>query len=238
MKPNEQMLFGNIFNDVRIVPKYLERFAEDHLAKLVKNNGDNSLNNLITTLRAALNPFKEELGDVETSYTTLEGKTLTVDTFIENFVSYMKNKYIPIAAKLGGDKTPEFIAFYPKGKTEYNRITKTQIPTLMSRINTAAAEHATALGTEITTQLQTFKTQWASLRETQLQGKAALKTNREERSTTRVNVELVLLSNIHAIGNKYPGNVDMAMLFFDFTLLFGKGRGGATKEAPPEGGVK
>jgi hypothetical protein len=34
MKPNPDMLFGNIFNDVRIIPTYLEGFADGTNAKL------------------------------------------------------------------------------------------------------------------------------------------------------------------------------------------------------------
>ena len=37
MKPNEKMLFGNIFDDKKIIPTYIERFAEDVIAKLIKN---------------------------------------------------------------------------------------------------------------------------------------------------------------------------------------------------------
>lgn len=175
MIPNEKMLFGNIFDDRNITPKYLERFAEDHLAKLNKNNSGNVFNSIIGNINTAFSPFKTELGDVDTSLNTLEGKTMTVDAFIKTFTGYMKENYIAIAAKLGGDKTPAFIEFYPKGKTEYTQITKTQMPTVMSRLNTAATANATALGTTIAAQLQAFGTQWTALRKTQLEGKATLK---------------------------------------------------------------
>jgi hypothetical protein len=232
MKPNPEMLFGNIFNDERITPKYLERFSDDHLAKLTKNNTGTTYTSLINAVTNALTPFKAELGDVDTSLNTLEGKTLTVDTFITGFVSYMKDNYINIAAKLGGDNTAAFIEFYPKGKTEYNRVTKTQMPTIMTRLNTAATSNATALGTTITAQLQAFQTQWTSLRKTQLEGKASLKTNRQERSSTRINLELALLGSIHFIAQKFPGDVEKAMVFFNFSLLFGVHRTGADEPTP------
>lgn len=221
MIPNEKMLFGNIFDDRNIAPKYLERFADDHLAKLGKNNAGNMYNTIIANITTALTPFKTELGDVDTSVNTLGGKTITVDAFIKTFVIYMKDNYINIAAKLGGDKTPAFIEFYPKGKTEYNRVTKTQMPTIMTRLNTAATNNAAALGTTIATQLQGFQIQWTAIRKNQLEGKATLKTNRQERGSTRLSLEQALLGSIHFVAQKFLGDVEKCMVLFNFSLLFG-----------------
>lgn len=238
MIPNEKMLFGNIFDDRNIAPKYLERFADDHLAKLIKNNTGTTYTAQITAITNALGLFKTELGDVDTSKNTLVGKTITVDSFIAAFVQYMKDNYIAIAAKLGGDKTPAFIEFYPKGKTEYNRVTKTQLPTIMQRLTTAATNNTAALGATIVGQLQAFQTQYTTLRKTQLEGKATLKTNRQERSGTRIALELALLGSIHSIAQKFPGDVDKAMVFFNFSLLFGvkHSKGNEVGGGTPEGG--
>lgn len=150
----------------------------------------------------------------------------------------MKDNYIAIAAKLGGDKTPAFIEFYPKGKTEYTQITKTKMPTIMTRISTAATNNAAALGNTVVTQLQAFQTQWTALRKIQLEGKASVKTNRQERSSTRINLELALLESIHFIAQKFPGDVEKSMVFFNFSLLFGVHRKSANEELPTNEATK
>lgn len=221
MKPNIEMLFGNFYNDHKIAPTYLERHADDVIAKLTKGNTGGMFDTVLNPLKAAMIPFKAELSEVDTSVNILLGKTQTVDEFIAVFKVYMRDSYINIAAKLGGEKTAEFLEFYPGGRTEYSTITKTKMPTIVARLNTAATNNATALGATITTQLQAFKIQWDNVRDKQLEGKATLKTNRTERSTVRVTVENCLIAVVRFVANKYPGNVEKCSMYFNFSLLFG-----------------
>lgn len=221
MKPNPKMLFGNIFDDERITPSYLARFTDDVIAKLTKNNTGGVYDTILLPLQGSIIPLRSELGQVDVTLNTQVGKTATVNSFIIDFTKYMKDNYVFIAAALGGDKTPAFKEFYPKGKTEYNTITKTKIPTVMERLKALAVTYQTQLGATISNQLQNFEAQWTTLRESQLQEKAAVKTNRVDRTLARRDVEIELLKTIHFIGNKFPGDQKQSMAFFDFNLLFG-----------------
>ena len=221
MKPNPKMLFGNIFDDERITPNYVARFADDVIAKLTENNATNAYNTVLLPLSTAVTPFRRELGEVDTTLNVQVGKTLTVDTFIATFKIFMNTKYISIAAALDGDKTPAFLEFYPNGKTEYNRVTKTKMPTIMERLRVAARKYDARLGAPLSNDLQALQSTWDSLRTSQLQEKAALKTNRADRSVARIAVEMALLKTIHFIADKFPGDVARCKSFFDFNLLFG-----------------
>jgi hypothetical protein len=221
MIPKPRMLFGNIFDDRNITPDYLARFADDVIAKLIQNNTTNGYDTVLAPLQNTMIPLRKELGEVDTTLNTQVGKTATVDSFIVEFAKYMKDNYVFIAAALGGDKTVAFKEFYPQGKTEYNTITKTKIPTVMERLKTVAVSYQTQLGATISTKLQSFQTQWTALRGSQLQQKSAVKTNRSDRTIARRNVELELLKTIHFIGNKFPGDEAKCIVFFDFNLLFG-----------------
>lgn len=234
MKPNEKMLFGNLFDDVRITPTYLARFANDTKNKLSKNNTSNQFDIILNPLVLALTPLYNELGQVENTLNEQVGKTQTVDDFIAEFAQTIKVNYVHIASKLGGENTPVFKQFFPKGKTEYNAITKTKMPILVERLKLAATNNSTALGTELTTQLQAFKASWEGLRDNQLQSKAAVSTNRTERTSNRKAVEICLLKAIHFIADKYIGNVQECMVYFDFNLLFGSSSGaGDIATEPP-----
>jgi len=221
MKPNPKMLFGNIFDDKNITPNYLARFTDDTIAKLIQFNTHSDLDTLLAPLQSAIIPFRGELGQVDTSFNSQMGKTATVDEFITAFTAYMKHNYVFIAAALGGDKSPEFKEFYPKGKTEYTNITKTKMETVMERLKTVADTYETELGTAISTKLQGFQSEWAVLRGSQLQQKSEVKINRSERTDARRNLEMALLKTIHQIAQKFPGDVEKCKVFFDFHLLFG-----------------
>lgn len=232
MKPNPKMLFGNIFDDKNITPNYIQRFAVDVKAKLTENNAANEYDAVLLPLTTKLIPLSRELGEVDTTFNVQVGKTITVDQFIKIFKAYMGDKYIPIAAALGGDKTPAFIEFYPHGKTEYSKITKTKMPTIMTRLKTAATTHQAAIGATISGELQAFETQWTTVRDNQLQEKAAVKTNRTDRTVARREVEIELLKTIHFIADKFPGDVARCKTFFDFNLLFGA-RHKSLEDTPP-----
>lgn len=233
MKPNPKMLFGNIFDDKNITPNYLARFTDDVIAKLTQNNTANEFEPVLTKLKDKIIPLRSELGQVDTTLNTQVGKTATVDSFIDDFTMYMKDNYVFIAAALGGDKTAAFKEFYPKGKTEYNRITKTKIPTIMERLKTVGVTYQTQLGNPISTKLQDFQSQWTEVRESQLQQKSAVKTNRSDRTIARRNFETELLKTIHFIGDKYPGDVSRCKVFFDFNLLFGVHHTTSNPTTPP-----
>ena len=221
MKPNPKMLFGNIFDDRNITPTYLSRFTDDVIAKLIQNNTANEYDALLQPLQTKILPLHSELGQVDTTLNTQVGKTINVDSFIVDFKQYMKDKYVNIAAALGGEKVPAFKEFYPSGKTEYNKITKTKIPTVMERLKTVAVTYQAPLGNEISNKLQEFQTKWNDVRESQLQQKSAVKTNRNDRTLARKAVETELLKTIHFIGGKFPGDIAKCKVFFDFNLLFG-----------------
>ena len=221
MKPNTSLLFSNVFDDERITSDYLARFADDVIAKLTQNSEHNNLDTALLPLQETMIPFRKELGLLDTSLNIQTGKTATVDGFIAVFSAYMKTNYVMIAAKLGGEKAPALLEFYPHKKTEYHNIPKTKMPTLLDRLHTVAQEYETELGAEISTQLQQFQSQWKLLREDQLDKIAAVKTNRIDRTLARRALETQLLFTIHFIGCLYPGNEDKCKLFFDFNLLFG-----------------
>lgn len=225
--------FGNPFDDKNITPNYLGRFADDVTAKLIKNNTNGDYDGLITPIQTAMIPLRSELSQVDTTLNVQVGKTATVDSFIIDFKKYMSTNYVFIAAALGGEKSEAFGEFYPNGKSEYSNVTKTKLPTIMDRLNTVGETYKNQLGATISTQLKAFQTQWKPLRQEQLEGKSAVKTNRADRSVARKGVEIELIKIIHFIGNKFPGDEKQCMVFFDFNLLFGVKRGKKDATTPP-----
>jgi hypothetical protein len=104
----------------------------------------------------------------------------------------------------------------------------------MARLKTVSEKYKIQLATSISTQLQEFQEKYKTLREDQLDGKAAVKTNRSDRSVARKAVEIELIKTIHHIGQKFPGDVAQCMVFFDFNLLYAKSRRKKTAETPNE----
>lgn len=215
-----EKLFENFLDDIRITSSRLLNFANDNLNKLTVANGGGDYTALINTLTPLIAAFGEEVGSVDTSLTMQKGATLTLDQVLQNFKQTMSDEEPFIARALGGSNMPAYLQFYPQGKGEYGRATKTNMPVLTNRVNTAASNNAAALGPALTALLQTFESDWQNNRNDQQQQKGAVNENRTDRSDAREALELALLTTVHTIGAMYPGNVQQCLSFFDFNMLF------------------
>ena len=230
MQPTK--LFDNFFDAETITSTRLANFANDCLNRLTANNAGKTFDTLIGKLTPALTALHEELGEVDTTLNQRKGKTLTVDTFIEEFKNTMRNLYSGIAYKLGGEKTPGFLEFYPNGKSEYTNANKTELPTLLARITAATNSHKAVLDKDITDQLISLESNWNSSRNSQQQAKANVSDNLTDRTAARQSVENALLVVVHTIAANYPGNVQQCLAFFDFTMLEAKGKSSTTQPTP------
>lgn len=215
-----QKLFENFFDDIRITTTRLYDFAIDCINRLTAANGiATKYQGLIDLLTPLAEAVGKELGDVDTGLNIQKGSTLTVDDFIAGFKTTMSAKEGVIADALGGRNTPAYLEFYPHGITEYRSATKTTMPALVDRLNTAATAHATELGTTLTALLQGFETTYNDARNNQQQQKGNVGDNRSQRTTARADLEIGLVTAVHSIGEMYPGNVQQCMSFFSFNML-------------------
>jgi hypothetical protein len=114
MIPDEKMLFGNLFDDRKIISERLAAFAQDTINRLVAANETNEYTTLIESLRSALTSLRTELGDIATTPSQQKGATLTLNQLMAAFKNTMSEKKGAIADKLGGFTAPAFIEFYPK----------------------------------------------------------------------------------------------------------------------------
>lgn len=156
MKANQRMLFGDIFNDKDITYNYLSKFAAVVLAKQQKNNNGYMFNLLISPLRTTIDPFRKEIGKVDPSHNDHVSKTQKVDKFIQQFTTFVKDHYVNIAAALGNEKATAFKEFYPNGKSEYTKATKTKIPTIVDRLHVVSEKYSDKLGPSLTDQMRAF----------------------------------------------------------------------------------
>lgn len=227
----EEKIFDNFFEDRKIISVRLAGFANDCLNRIIQANENNGYDALIALLSPACQALNAELGDVATALSLQKSKTITVDQFINQFKDRMRELEVGIAYKLGGRNKPAFAEFYPKGKTEYNKATKTNIAVLLDRLYDITVDHSAVLGQDITTELQGWKAQYEQVRNNHQQAKGTVDTNRSQRTTARKQVEEALIKIIHNIGERYPGNVQQCMGLFDFSLLEGRSK---KKEDTPQ----
>jgi len=228
MKPNIDMLFGNIFDDRNIINTRLLNFAKNLKANLIKQNTSHQFDTQITLLTTVIDDLEDDLGNVDTGINVQKGKTVDNNKVLAAFKLAMSDEEPFIARAIGGKDTAAYLEFYPAKISEYSNAIKTDMDTLTNRVATAATKYATQLGATLTAKLQSFATDWQDSREVQEQQKGGVKNIRADRSTTREALELALLKVLHHIASSYPGDVVKCKSFVSFHLLFPHGRSKVT----------
>jgi len=219
MIPNLDMIFGDFFDDPHIINIRFYNFGKNLLGHLIAANTAHEYDAIIATVTAKVNDFGKDLGEVDTSTITGFGKRKTNDELLASFKKTMSDEEPFIARSLGIDST-EYLDFYPHKISEYSGATKLRMNILSNRVNVAATANATALGAPLTTILKSFFTDWEINRTAQETQKGVVHDHKGDAITTRKALELAILTAIHTVGLKYPGDVVSAGALFDFTLLF------------------
>jgi hypothetical protein len=213
-------IFGNFFDDRQIINSRFYNFCLDTLSKLTAANGGGDYTDLIDLITPLIEQFGTDIGDTDVALTIQKGKTQTNDQVMQTFGFTMKEKEGVIAAAVGGFDSAAYLEFYPQRFGEYTQCAKTQMPLLTNRVFAAATAHSVELGAPLTTLLTGFKAQWAGSRDAQMQQFGNVDDTRTERIDSRVALELGMLTVVHTIAAKFPGDVEACDNFFQFSLLF------------------
>lgn len=214
-------IFQNYFDDVRITAARFSNFAADHIVRVNNIDTDGVFKAATADIVAAYTPFYKGLSSIDTSLVTKKGKTMTVKEVRKGFGTFMSEYENEIARSLGGRSTPNYVAFYPRGVSEFTKATIKEMPILVQRIYTLATDNAALLGKTVTPLLQAFNEEWKAAITDQSTVKGTLSDGRAGRDTLRYNLEIALLAAIHLVGYNFPGDAAKCMSFFDFSLLVG-----------------
>jgi hypothetical protein len=216
----KEKIFENFFDDRRIINARFYNFSQDSRQRLDAANGSGDYQDLLDLIDPLILDLGTELGEVDITLNLQKGKTMTNDQVKTAFIHTMRVKKGVIADLFGGEDTVGFVQFYPHGISEYNEATKPQMPTLTNRVKTAALANTGTLPAALVTLLAGFKTSWDTSRADQESEMGIVSTNRDERSAARVALELGMLTVVHTIAAKFPGDVDTCLTFFNFSKLF------------------
>ncbi|WP_153799400.1 hypothetical protein [Foetidibacter luteolus] len=213
-------LFGNFFDDPRIADTRLRNFSIDVLAQLSKANGTGDYTRLINQLIPVINEFSSQLAETENALMPRKLAARQIDEIIAGFKSTMNVLRDMINQMPESDAVELMKAFYPRGVEEYAASTTIRIPVLLKRVGKLAAMYRNLLGDNMALKLLHFESAWAEAYDNRLKAKEPFTGLKEGRFPAREQLEKTLLVTMHAIGQKFPGNLLHCMSFFNFSLLF------------------
>jgi hypothetical protein len=230
----EEVFQINLFNDhSRISGDRFYNFSEDTLERVKEQNKNGDFADIEKEIEPYVLAYRGFVSDVGLGISQQLGITRTSDEVIALFGTRMSFLFDGISYKLGGQDKPGFLEIYPHGKSEYSRVPKEKMGAITDRLFKAAANHAGDLETDITKELQSFKTMWEDARDHQSGNKSDTGTHRSDRDTARLDLELALTRTVYKIAARFSGDPEKCKVFFDFHLLYAPTH--EKKPTPPKG---
>lgn len=228
-----EVLFGNLFDRTQIMTFRLVAFARFSLNYLITNNQGQVNDLYIDKLTTALTNVESEMDEVDLTLATQLVRTGTVDEVVSSFETTMSAAHVDISYLTRSQ--PDVIKlFYPRGKSEYNNITRAEAPVLMGRVKTLAQEHAALLTPTLVASLTSFEALYTNARNAQLGQMSRVATNRSQRNEGRPLLELTLTELVREVGRRHPGDVNACKAYFRWHVLYAPNTSG-DEETEEEG---
>jgi hypothetical protein len=215
-----EKLFSDFFNSEAITPQRLYDGGQYVLVQLMSKNTGARYDTLISRLTADLDNLEIDLGGVDQGGNLAKDKTVTNDEAQAAFKKTMSDQSGVIANALGGFTSEGYNQFYPKGITEYSKVTKTKMPLLTKRVYDQAVIYATQLGTTLTDLLKSFKAMWTNSRSVQETQFGVVETARIARTKNYTAVSASLIVVTGTLLTIYPAESATLNSYFDFTMFF------------------
>jgi hypothetical protein len=231
----------NPFDNINASREDIAAFYSDHNNRMKQAvaNGEPFAAQLPPTAAATANLGASQSSTVTTK-SQLKSRTLTVDQVIASFVSKAQETEAIVLAKYKRKDTPEYIEFYPNGKSEYNNANKSNIIALFDQIILAAHNHPDVSTDDLEGDFGTLKNEYVDARNIQQQQKE----NKDGAAGTwEANLTLMGLQaydNLHVIARVHPNQPERIKQYFDVSIVTydkhpagGEATGGYVDTIPP-----
>ncbi len=230
------VFFKSHFQSDKVSDKKLQKFIEDSIQRTSANNPGGIYDTLILNTTASYTSYFGALSDKATQKAILEGKTLSMESSLQNFKSFASRQEGLIRSKWGKD-SPEYQEFYPQGITEYTHATLATVEVIMQRYKNAATAHSADLGAAFVTEVGDIITAFMGARESQLNLKGLVENAIAKTDSNRNGIETQIMKNVLIIASNNIGNTEAVKTYFDQSIIrpdkkdikTGKLAAGATK---------
>jgi len=210
--------FKNHFNSSQVSDDNLRKFAEDHLQRLTANNTGNQYASLLADTQVLYDDFNTIIKKEDQTFSQQQGKTLTTDNVISDFVQMVSRKEGAVRSEFGKD-SPEYQEFFPNGLSEYHQVSKANAEMLMERMKNAGQLYVAQLGQNFVTIFDTFFNNYIAARQQQLQTIAKVGALKSDAEIAREKLTNQLMRNLLIISADFIGYTDRLDDYFDQSII-------------------
>lgn len=224
--------FRNPFTDKEISNSELQRFAEDHLAKLSAANAGGAYDALLTDTTAAYEAYFGELANVSLRAALQKAATQTMNARWAEFVKWMTGKGEARVKDRADKPSAVYTEFFPAGLTEYHGASVAGGQTLANRVKASAATHEALLGADFKAKVDELAGGYLSAREAQVERKGDKTGGQGNRDDSKAALQDQLFENLLTLA-KETKDPEKSALFFNQSLLEDTTASGEPEAVPP-----
>lgn len=223
----------NPFSVLRMGKNKILAFFEDHGARLKKGVANGlPMDADLQTYLTALAQLTDSLNSNAVNRAQQSASTLSVDDLIDAFSNEIKR--LEPRVLIHFDKaSPEYLAFFPQGKSAYNHVNKKNIEGFFATIITACNLYKEKLGTEPAEVWEALRNNYLMARDAQVQQKGNTMNARSLWDEKLDEVAALAYRNLLLIALQHPNQPDMLSTYFDESIL--SPRKHKKQEAPANG---
>lgn len=210
--------FKNHFDSTLVSDDNLRKFAEDHIQRLTSNNTNGQYQQLLNDIQPLYNDFNTIIKKEDQTYSQQQGKTMTTDNILSDFVQMVSRKEGAVRSEYGKDSA-EYQEFFPSGLSEYHQVSKANAEMLMERMRNAGQNYVGTLGTNFVTIFDTFLTDYIAARQAQLQTIAKVGSLKSDAESSREKLTKQLMRNLLIISADFIGHPDRLDDYFDQSIV-------------------
>jgi hypothetical protein len=215
-----EKFYSNVFSAANITDARLQNFVRLLIETLTLNNPGNIFD---ADILAITNGYTAYFGNyIAKGVDAAESasSTITIDDATTSFVDGTRSKYSLIES-VYSKGSAIYKQFFPKGLTEFSRITRINVLSVSHRMTVKSAQYqATLGGAPFAALFAGYESVISAAITNQNQSKGNLKTTRGSVKTSRLPVETACLVGMYSVGKAFAADFVKCNTYFDFGLLY------------------
>ncbi|RYY39050.1 MAG: hypothetical protein EOO08_12310 [Chitinophagaceae bacterium] len=216
MKKVTQLL-ENPFNDSRITNLRLLLFAQNAHESLKDRHPD-----LAVLVDGHTKRFVSSLGGIDKARAEGKSSGKALNAYKARLHAFMKLHTDAFSVALGGRESMAFLSFFPEGLSGFTRLTHTEAPAALDRLQKAQADYGRQLPDALRNGLEPLLAEWQTLRSSQQYLLESVDAKRVDRSAERLELELALLKAVHTVALDHLGAPEKSRKYFEVGMLVGR----------------
>ncbi|MEP7171657.1 MAG: carboxypeptidase-like regulatory domain-containing protein [Bacteroidota bacterium] len=215
---NFENIFKNHFDTKEISDDNIKKFTEENIQRLIANNGGGEFTTAIADTTNAYTAYFGKMSSEDILFAAQQSLTKTNDKVLADFKKMVSQKEGTVKGQYGVN-SPVYQEFFPNGLTEYSNSNKSNVLTLITRMEAASTAHVADLGAPFVAIWTGFKSDWNTTRNAQLLKIGQVDSTKTGTATTRDALEIQLQKNLFFVGFNFPGDVARCMDFFKQDII-------------------